>query len=299
MIYFSSGDKGGVGKSLLANALATYSYTKNNGKVVIIDADTRNSDVFRIHKNYISDKRYILRIELSSKDGWLSLEDSIEEIYNENQNIDIDFVISLPAGMGATFNSELKTFRQSIAKYNQKIVLFWSMDTGIDSINLLKNVFLNCYDCIDHIAVAKNLYFGENENFHLWNDSNLRILLLGLGATEAAMPGLHNRLIPYYKKMKFDETHIKELILKNNIKCPKIIDRSRDNDRYNGEPMPFFKMFDDDVQMKGSTKHRLRMWLDGTDEMDGMMQMFRAADIQANTGEFKEKCAKIVFNTTN
>ena len=53
MIYFSSGDKGGVGKSLLANALINYSYIKNEKGVVVIDADTRNSDVFRLHKNYL------------------------------------------------------------------------------------------------------------------------------------------------------------------------------------------------------------------------------------------------------
>ena len=290
MIYFSSGDKGGVGKSLLANALINYSYIKNEKKVVIIDSDTRNSDVFRLHKDYFPDKKYIHRIDLSSKDGWLDLEDSIETIYLENPNIDIDFVISLPAGIGKTFISELEMFHKAIAKYNQKIVLFWSMDTGIDSINLLKITFLECHDFIDHIVIVKNLYYGENDNFYLWNDSNLRILLLGLGATEAVMPGLHVRLAPYYKTLIFDESYIKDLIAKNNIKYPRT---TSTNNNYAGKPMPFFNIINDDIEIMTSIKNRLKSWL------DEMSETFIIADKKASTGEFKERCKKVDFQSPN
>lgn len=290
MIYFSSGDKGGVGKSLLANALINYSYIKNEKKVVIIDSDTRNSDVFRLHNNYFPDKKYIHRIELSSKDGWLDLEDSIEIIYLENPKIDIDFVISLPAGIGKTFISELEMFHKAISKYNQKIVLFWSMDTGIDSINLLKLTFLECHDFIDHIVIVKNLYYGTDEHFYLWNDSSLRILLLGLGATEAVMTGLHIRLTPYYKKIKFDESYIKDLIAKNNIKHPHIKSTNYNN---TGEPMPFFNIMNDAIEIMGSTRNRLKVWL------DEMSETFMIADKQATIGEFKEKCGKAVFHSQN
>ena len=287
MIYFSSGDKGGVGKSLLANALINYSYIKNEKRVVVIDADTRNSDVFRLHKNYFSDKKYIHQIELSSKDGWLDLEDTIETIHLENPNLDIDFVISLPAGIGGTFISELEIFHESMTKYNQKIVLFWSMDTGIDSINLLKITFLECHNFIDHIVYVKNLYFGENENFYLWNDSNLRILLLGLGATEADMPGLNVRLIPYYKKLKFDESYIKDLIVRNDIANPQIISKNYNN--YTGEPMPFFKLMNGDIEMMGSIRNRLKIWL------DTMSETFRIADEKIKLGKFKEKCSNLIL----
>lgn len=287
MIYFSSGDKGGVGKSLLANALINYSYIKNEKKIVVIDADTRNSDVFRLHNNYFPDKKYIHQIELSSKDGWLDLEDTIETIYLENPNLDIDFVISLPAGIGGTFISELEMFHKAMAKFNQKIVLFWTMDNGIDSINLLKKAFLACHAFIDHIVVIKNLYYGNDEHFYLWNDSSLRILLLGLGATEAVMPGLHIRLVPYYKKLKFDESYIKDLIAKNNIKHPRII--STNNNSYTGEPMPFFNIMNGDIEMMGSVKNRFKVWL------DAMSETFRIADEKIKLGEFKEKCRNLIF----
>lgn len=287
MIYFSSGDKGGVGKSLLANALINYSYVKNKGKVAVIDADTRNSDVYRLHNDHLSDNKYIHRIELSSKDGWIDLEDAVETIYLENPNLDIDFVISLPAGIGGIFISELEMFHKAMAKFNQKIVLFWTMDNGIDSINLLKKVFLECYEFIDHIVVIKNLYFGDDENFYLWNDSSIRIFLLGLGATEATMQGLHVRLVPYYKKLKFDESHIKELMQKNKIKHPLIVIKYNDN--YTGEPMPFFNIMNSDIKIMGSAKNRLKTWL------DEMSETFKIADEKINQGEFKKKCSNLIL----
>lgn len=289
MIYFSSGDKGGVGKSLLANALIYHSCSKSNNSnnTVIIDSDTRNSDVYRLHEPYFGNKDHLAKIELTHPDGWLDLADKIEELSKAEPNSNFDYIISLPGGIGKTFTSELETFSKLIKKYNQKIILFWSMDPGVDSINLLKLTFLQCHGFIDHIAVIKNNFFGSDDFFYLWNESFLKILLLKIGATEATMPGLHIRLTEFYKKMVFNQQDIINILELNGYKTNR--HTNKNSDAYQGEPLPFFNILNDDIKITASVKYKLHQWA------SCMSEAFQLADNNATNNVMRKHLAGMTF----
>ena len=53
--------------------------------------------------------------------------------------------------------------------------------------------------------------------------------------------------------------------------------------------MPFFKLMDDDIEMMGSIRNRLKIWL------DTMSETFRIADEKIKLGKFKEKCSALIL----
>lgn len=97
--YIIDGDKGGVGKSFVARAVADYLINdKNNGTVVVIDCDPSNADVvggdgFDGAETVAGIEVIGLRSPVSSLDDWFATVDSAVKFASPNT----DFVFSLPA----------------------------------------------------------------------------------------------------------------------------------------------------------------------------------------------------------
>ena len=124
------GDKGGVGKSLLATTLADFLITKNIGnRLIIVDADQRNPDVSRLFPEPDRSKR----INLSVHDGWGELYDLIE------LEKDADILVNLPAGIGKEIGKEAPTLKILLEENQMKLVMYFPLDRLPDTVNLLRD----------------------------------------------------------------------------------------------------------------------------------------------------------------
>lgn len=94
-VYLFHGDRGEVGKSLLAATFTEYLISPDL-PLAIADADQRNGDVGRLFEETIQTIYPNLRV----KNGWLDVADFLDQ---QQAN---DVVIVLPANIGAELTTE-------------------------------------------------------------------------------------------------------------------------------------------------------------------------------------------------
>ena len=77
-VFYVGGSKGGVGKSLFSFALIDYLLEKNR-KLLVVDTDTDNPDVFKAHKELQLDNLQCVLNSLDNADGWADLLNTIQK----------------------------------------------------------------------------------------------------------------------------------------------------------------------------------------------------------------------------
>lgn len=210
-IEISHGDKGGVGKSLLTCARIDYLANKKGfdaSKLIILDADPRNADVFRMYDGF---KTFgsVERISLASKEDWMKFIDRIQV----EQPKGYDYILSLPAGIGGILSKEGAKFGDLVGKLGHDITMFWTIDRMPDSINLLKRALFDIGSKVKQTIVVKNLFFGDTESFTRWDNSYLRKLFLLQGGIEANLPELHEWVIDQVIGDQLGEDDVKQILL--------------------------------------------------------------------------------------
>jgi len=187
-IHLFHGDKGGVGKSLAAEAFADYLLEKKSLKPIIIDADPRNPDVSRM---FSDTSATIHQINLRLKDGWLELIDVLNEAHAATP-----IIISLPAGIGDFTRSYSALFHEGLHQIGRKVTLFWVINRDKDSVNLLRLALQDFKDVVEASVVVKNLYWsgGDPSKFVRWQDSQTRKDFIENGGLEIELPELHDRV---------------------------------------------------------------------------------------------------------
>lgn len=212
-IEFSHGDKGGVGKSLAICGRIDHKMNQpgfNPEKLIVLDADPRNADVYRMYSGYLP---YVERISLATKEDWMKFVDRIQAEKDQNY----DYIISLPAGIGAILSKEGAKFGDYMKLLGHEITMFWTIDRMPDSINLLKRAMFDIGDNVKQIILVKNLFFGEADSFTRWDNSYLRKLFLATGGIEASLPELHEWVIDEVIGNQLDEDDVKRLLLKRGV----------------------------------------------------------------------------------
>lgn len=212
-IVFSHGDKGGVGKSLLTCAYVDYRMNQagfDASKFVVLDSDPRNADVFRMYNGFLPN---VERISLASKEDWMKFVDRIQD----EQGKGYDYVVSLPAGIGAILSKEGAKFGDYVEALGHEITMFWSIDRMPDSINLLKRAMFDIGDKVKQMILVKNLFFGAADGFTRWDNSYLRKLFLLSGGIEAGLPELHEWVIDAVIGNQLDEDDVKQILLKQGV----------------------------------------------------------------------------------
>lgn len=211
-ITISHGDKGGVGKSLLTCALVDHKANQKGfdpKKLIILDADPRNADVFRMFDGF-NDYGHAERISLASKEDWMKFIDRIQD----EQDKGYDYILSLPAGIGSILSKEGAKFGDLVGQLGHEITMFWTIDRMPDSINLLKRAMFDLGTKVKQTIVVKNQFFGDSESFTRWDNSYLRKLFLLNGGIEAELPALHEWVIDQVIGSQLDEDDIKATLLK-------------------------------------------------------------------------------------
>ena len=175
-IHFVGGEKGGVGKSVLARLLAQY-YIDHELDFSAFDGDLSHGALVRYYGEFAS------LVDISRFDS----ADQIAEAAAESGHdviVDLAAQASRPLDrwMGETGLAELG------AELGIAIILWHVMDDGTDSVRLLGDV-LGTYGAGPEYVLVRNL--GRGSDFSVFEDSEEKEQALALGAQVMDLPSLH------------------------------------------------------------------------------------------------------------
>lgn len=186
----SHGDKGGVGKSVVSEVIVDYLRTHGH-KVALIDADTRNPDVYRM----FAEKTGVpcMRANLRDENGWMDVMDFVMA------NPGHYFVMNTPAGIGEHMKRDMDRFSAFLEAENVaiEIELWWTLNLAHDSVNLLDDALKNYGKYFSNVRVVCNMFHSANDpkHFLLWNQSPLRPSLEKTNGMTIYFPALHVRVV--------------------------------------------------------------------------------------------------------
>lgn len=190
-VVFVLGDKGGVGKSMVSQALADY-LLKEGAHVAILEADTRNPDVGRMFEGEVP----IAQANVRSDNGWMDVMDFV--MAHAGHTI----IVNTPAGLGEGMTSDLGSFGQFFAEQGMvlELEMWWVMNIQHDSVNLLNEAYRAYGQHFKRIRIVCNLHFANGDGsehgpFFLWHESPLRVEIERKGARTVYFPGLHLRVV--------------------------------------------------------------------------------------------------------
>ena len=182
-LVFFHGDKGGVGKSFAASSYLDREMAAARAPCVI-ESDVRNPDVIRMFKGHLDCEK----LDLAAHEGWMDLYDAMSE------KPEVDFVVSMPSQIGRRVAEEADGLSCALRAMGRQFVVVWIINRLVDSIRLLK-LALDDLQGVDRFLVVKNGFFGAEDRFYRWDNSNLRKEILRSGHAQAYLPELHERVI--------------------------------------------------------------------------------------------------------
>jgi len=180
-IYVVGGSKGGVGKSLVAMAL-THLLSEKGHKVFLIDADTSNPDLLKSHGSEVSCEL----VNLDDADGWIRFVNICDE------NKDAIVVVNTAARNNVGVAAYGATLSKSLEELGRELVTLWVINRQRDSLELLQDYIEAIPNSTVH--VVKNGYFGADQKFELFNNSNLKKDVEAHGGASVLFPDMADRV---------------------------------------------------------------------------------------------------------
>jgi hypothetical protein len=177
--FFVDGDKGGVGKSFMARALADYLLTTGHcRKLVVVDCDPSNPDV--VGDNAYASETTESGIEIVAErkpvknaDDWPAVIDFALQHVTGGEKVDC--VFSLPAGAGLYIDHTTIEMQALL----QPALTVWVMGTDKSSVDQLEARLNKSTSFYAYGIVALNTYHGQPDKgaFWQWNESNVRTMV--------------------------------------------------------------------------------------------------------------------------
>lgn len=175
-LHFIGGEKGGVGKSVVARLCAQYCIDRAL-PFVAVDADGSHGALLRFYGDYA---RPVDLARFESADEILSL------ATDEPRRVLVD----LPAQSDRPLTAWIQEagILELAAESNVRVVFWHVIDDGKDSVKTLDRL-LRRYEGAARYCVVKNL--GRGTDFSLYDRSETRALAGRLGAAVVELPELH------------------------------------------------------------------------------------------------------------
>ncbi len=183
-IFLVGGGKGGVGKSMTSMALLDY--LRGTGQeVFLVETDTSAPDVWKAYRTEVES----LCVDLEQKDGWLELLDLI------GRKPDTKMVINSKAANQAGLRKFGGMLMEALKEQKRKLVVLWVIDRKRDGLELLAS-FVETLGTDERIQVhvVRNLYWGEEGKFDMYNGSELRKEIEGRGGKTLNFPDVADRV---------------------------------------------------------------------------------------------------------
>lgn len=198
--YFVDGDKGGVGKSFTARAIADmlmqserFRLPRTINRVLVVDADESNQDVCGEGGFPRSDAAEGCTVQgrfypISTPKQWVEVADQTFEIIDEWDEADEGRVVfSLPAGAGLAIASAAEVTAVMAAL---GAVHVWVIGTDAGSVEQLQARIDKFPAFYQSGFVVRNLRHGVKEDFTHWQRSSTREQVLASGWVEIDLPVL-------------------------------------------------------------------------------------------------------------
>ena len=185
------GPKGGVGKSLVTHCVIDWLITSHHQGVLVIDGDTDNTDVGKVHGNLIPEPK---SLNLDVREGWLALGDACEEHPTAQVTINTG-ARSLEALMrySAHYLNQLAGFGR------RSVVMLWTIDHNADSLLQLR-AYLDAEPTRQFlIHVACNEGRTEGVSFERFRESQTATMITEAGGHVFTVPTIAERIMkPLY-----------------------------------------------------------------------------------------------------
>ena len=180
-IYFVGGGKGGVGKTFTTIALVD-SLEQAGVKVLVIESDTSNPDVWKMYKDQIETRL----IDLDDANGWIDLVNACDEFK------DHVVVINTAARNNKGVVAYGETLNSTLVELGRELTTLWVINRQRDSLELLKEY----RDALPgtKVHVIRNGYFGNEQKFELYNFSKTREMIESEGGKSLLLPDLADRV---------------------------------------------------------------------------------------------------------
>ena len=181
MIWAFDGKIGGVGKSVAAAACVER--LAAIGDFAVIECDVNNN--LGSYTEGIAKKLW--QVDLLESSGWLDLASALADESTPQ------IVLSLPAG--ADTASHAAILRDVLRDTKRQMTLTWMMNRTPESVALFGAAVSAFAKTPVKLVAARNLFFGEQHKFALWNGSAVRKSFLKGGGTEIDFPELDDTVI--------------------------------------------------------------------------------------------------------
>ena len=180
-IYFVGGGKGGVGKTFTTIALVD-ALEQAGVKVLLIESDTSNPDVWKMYKDQIETRL----IDLDDANGWIDLVNACDEFK------DHVVVINTAARNNKGVVAYGETLNSTLVELGRELTTLWVINRQRDSLELLKEY----RDALPgtKVHVIRNGYFGDEQKFELYNHSKTRETIESEGGKSLLLPDLADRV---------------------------------------------------------------------------------------------------------
>jgi hypothetical protein len=164
-IIYIGGDKGGVGKSLVAIALCDYVKHTLGTPVLLIETDSSNPDAGRCLEQEMDN---VVQADTATEEGWVRLLNEIEAGGEQ---------ITAVINAGARDNIAMKEFGTRLSDgasgLEANLIIAWVVNAERDSLIALRN-FLEFYEGDCKLFVIGNQYFDKKGEFALYQNAEVR-----------------------------------------------------------------------------------------------------------------------------
>lgn len=193
-IYIIGGSKGGVGKSIVSIAFLHF-FLEGKNKVLLIETDTSNPDVYKIYKDSTETKL----INLDDKDGWIDLVN-----FSEQYSDHIILVNTAARNNEGTTNFG-SILSETVEELNRELITLWVINRQRDSLELLKEYMEVIKNTKIHVLL--NTYFGDPSKFELYHSSKIKKTIEQQDGKTLNFPDLADRVSDdiYSKRMTINE----------------------------------------------------------------------------------------------
>ena len=182
-IFMICGDKGGVGKSVVSLALLDRCLSRE-GSALLVETDTTNPDVWR---SYEQEEGVLSEsVDLDRADGWIVLVNLCDR--HRDRAVIVNTAARNNAGVGAHGG----TLHGALEELGRPLVALWVINRQRDSLELLKR-FLSAMPAAT-VHVLRNLYWGDEAKFELYDGSELRKAVEARGGRSLNFPDLADRV---------------------------------------------------------------------------------------------------------
>ena len=182
MIYYSHGDKGGVGKSMTSAVLLDYLLSKG-GKPMLIEGDEGQPDIALRYADHVQVQCVNLNRAGDAEAAIMAFTDALEELG------DGDIVVNLPAAAGDTLEQLAEVLVGAAGELGHESRVFYTMGhTPTASKNAVKSFESGLVHNVGmaHVCIVYPAFLGKVENFD-WIKSGLRDKY---AAREIVMPAI-------------------------------------------------------------------------------------------------------------